>query len=80
MENKIDEEKFAPRIMMQRKVAEGKPLPVWIDTVIEYMQSKEIHEIVKNVREADARGDDTTKKKRKAKSGRGIAQCLFYGK
>lgn len=79
MENKIDEEKFAPRIMMQRKVTEGKPLPVWIDTVIEYMQSKEIHEIVKNVREADARGDDTTKKKEKLKAAVVLPNACYMG-
>lgn len=79
MENKIDEEKFAPRIMMQRKVTEGKPLPVWIDTVIEYMQSKEIHEIVKNVHEADARGDDTIKKKEKLKAAVVLPNACFMG-
>ena len=77
MENNIDEKKFAPRIMMQRKVTEGKPLPVWIDTVIEYMQSEEIHEIVKNVREADARGDDTTKKKEKLKAAVVLPNACF---
>lgn len=79
MENKINEEKFAPRIMMQSKVTEGKPLPVWIDTVIEYMQSQEIHEIVKNVREADARGDDTTKKKEKLKAAVVLPNACFMG-
>lgn len=77
MKNKFDEEKFAPRIMMQRNVTEGKPLPVWIDTVIEYMHRKEIHEIVKNVREADARGDDTTKKKEKLKAAVVLPNACF---
>ena len=49
-----NEEMIAPRIMMQSKTYKGKPLPVWIDDVIEYCQGDKIHEIVKKVREADA--------------------------
>lgn len=49
MKNEFDEEKFAPRIMMQRNVTEGKPLPVWID------YSDRIYAIERNPRDSKKR-------------------------